>query len=101
MPSADLLLYFQQHLAVEKQWWVSGQHYAKTCEDWLRRMDGQREVMWPHLEETYGKGKEAWRWWYRWRVFYLACAELFAYAGGEEWGVCHYLWSKKSVEEST
>lgn len=32
MPSADLLHYFQAHLKLEEQWWVSGKHYAKTCE---------------------------------------------------------------------
>ena len=97
MPSADLLLYFQKHLSLERQWWVSGKHYAKTCEDWLSRMSEpkQREAMWPHLESTYGK-EEALRWFYRWQVFYMACAELFAFNGGEEWGVCHYLFEKGS-----
>lgn len=95
MPSADLLLYFQKHLSLEKQWWVSGKHYAKTCEDWLSRTNerSQRDAMWPHLESTYGKD-EALRWYYRWQVFYMACAELFAFNGGEEWGVCHYLFEK-------
>lgn len=95
MPSADLLHYFQRDLKLEKQWWVSGTHYAKTCEDWFARMSErkQREAMWGELERTYGKG-ETWRWFYRWQVFYLACAELFAFDGGEEWGVCHYLFSK-------
>ena len=32
MPSADLLLYFQKSLKIEEQWWISGKHYAKTCE---------------------------------------------------------------------
>lgn len=96
MPSADLLHYFQRDLTLEKQWWVSGTHYAKTCEQWLANMCSTkgRKGMWEGLEETYGKGREAERWYARWQVFYLACAELFAYGGGEEWGVGHYLFSK-------
>lgn len=93
MPSADLLLYFQRDLKLQKQWWVSGKHYAKTCEDWLSTMAGNKTEIWPCLEETYGKG-EGLRWWCRWRIFYLACAELFAYGGGDVWGVSHYLFVK-------
>lgn len=32
MPSADLLLFFQKDLQIQKQWWVNGSHYSKTCE---------------------------------------------------------------------
>jgi cyclopropane fatty-acyl-phospholipid synthase-like methyltransferase len=94
MPSADLLGFFQRHLKLERQWWVNGMHYAKTCEDWLAKMNASKREIWPHLEETYGAGKETAKWFHRWQVFYLACAELFAWDGGEEWGVCHYLFEK-------
>jgi cyclopropane fatty-acyl-phospholipid synthase-like methyltransferase len=93
MPSADLLLYFQQDLKIEKQWWVNGKHYAKTCEDWYKKMTAARKEVWPHLEATYGQEGVA-KWFYRWQVFYLACAELFAWDNGEEWGVSHYLFEK-------
>ena len=35
------------------------------------------------------------RWWVYWRLFYMACSELFRYNGGEEWFVSHYLLRKK------
>lgn len=93
MPSADLLLYFQDHLKLKKQWWVSGMHYAKTCEDWLVTMCKNKAEIWPGLEETYGKEGVV-TWWNRWQVFYLACAELFKWEGGDVWGVSHYLFEK-------
>lgn len=99
MPSADLLLFFQRDLKLETQWWVSGQHYAKTCEDWLSKMNASKKEIWPHLEETYGKEKTA-MWFYRWQIFYMACAELFAYEGGDTWGVTHYLFEKPAAKTS-
>ncbi|KAF2669024.1 cyclopropane-fatty-acyl-phospholipid synthase-like protein [Microthyrium microscopicum] len=93
MPSADLLHYFQKDLTLQSQWWVNGKHYAKTCEDWLTKMNGSKKTIWPHLEETYGTEGTA-KWFYRWQVFYMACAELFAYDGGDTWGVSHYLFEK-------
>jgi cyclopropane-fatty-acyl-phospholipid synthase len=31
----------------------------------------------------------------RWRMFYMAVAELFGYASGNEWGVGHYRFVKR------
>jgi cyclopropane-fatty-acyl-phospholipid synthase len=37
----------------------------------------------------------------RWRLFYLACSELFAFNGGQEWGVGHYVFVKPADASST
>ncbi|KAI4918688.1 hypothetical protein J4E90_003075 [Alternaria incomplexa] len=94
MPSADLLLFFQDDLKIKRQWWVSGMHYSKTCEDWLTTMLSNKESIWKGLVETYGE-EGALTWWNRWQVFYLACSELFRWDGGDTWGVSHYLFEKK------
>lgn len=93
MPSDDLPLHFQQHLNLERQWRWQGQHYEKTSNAWLENMDSNKEAIWPILEETYGVD-QAQKWWMRWRMFFMACAELFAYNNGQEWYVSHYLFSK-------
>jgi cyclopropane-fatty-acyl-phospholipid synthase len=90
MPSDDLLEHFADDLQVVERWRVSGVHYQQTCEAWLRRMDTQRRRIRPILAETYGPDQTN-RWWVRWRVFFMACAELFGFRDGREWYVGHYL----------
>lgn len=94
MPSDDLLLYFNEHLSIEKHWHVSGLHYSKTSESWLQNMDKNKSQIMPLFESTYGKD-QAVKWWVYWRLFYMACAELWGYNNGEEWIVSHYLFIKK------
>jgi cyclopropane-fatty-acyl-phospholipid synthase len=99
MPSENLLLYFQEGgLGIEQQWRVNGTHYGLTSEDWLKNLDKNTRQALPILEKTYGKAQRV-RWLVRWRLFFLSCAELFAYNGGEEWFVAHYLFRKASTSD--
>jgi len=93
MPCDDLLGHFNEYLRIQEHWQVNGTHYQKTSEDWLRNMDAAKGELMPIFEATYG-AEQAKRWWVRWRVFFMACAESWGYKGGEEWIVSHYLLAK-------
>jgi cyclopropane-fatty-acyl-phospholipid synthase len=95
MPSADLPLRFGDHLTIDKRWHWSGRHYSKTCEAWLEKMDANKEHIMPVLAECYGT-ENAGLWWQRWRIFFMACSELFSFNDGSEWYVGHYLFRKVS-----
>jgi cyclopropane-fatty-acyl-phospholipid synthase len=94
MPSDDLLLYFQDDLCIRRHWRVSGTHYQRTSEAWLEKMDSNEASITPILERTYGRENAA-KWRAYWRVFFMSCAELWGYRGGNEWLVSHYLFEKK------
>ena len=94
MPSENLLLHFQDELLIRDQWWVDGRHYERTANHWLAGLDAASGPALAALAETYG-ADEARIWLQRWRMFYMAVAELFGYDGGSEWGVSHYLFERR------
>lgn len=94
MPSDELLPRFQDHLRLEQRWRWSGEHYQRTAEAWLRRLDENRERARAILGATYGSDR-AELWFRRWRVFFLACAELFGFREGREWWVAHYRFARR------
>jgi cyclopropane-fatty-acyl-phospholipid synthase len=94
MPSEYLLLNYQKHLALEDQWRLSGLHYQRTLECWLQNLDLKTERIDSILGTAYGAGAaKLWR--QRWRMFFMACAELFAFDNGRQWFVAHYRFSKR------
>lgn len=93
MPAHDLLPQFQDDLKLVQDWQVNGRHYQQTAEHWLQNMDRHKEEILPLFVDTYGR-EQAVKWWAYWRVFYLACAELWGFRQGEEWLISHYLFRK-------
>jgi len=89
MASHDLLFSFQKDLTVEDHWRLNGMHYKETADAWLSNLDSRRDQILPIVAETYGQD-QAVRWFQRWRIFFLACSELWGYGNGEEWLVSHY-----------
>jgi len=95
MPAASTFLHFQDHLQLEQHWQWSGTAYERTANAWLENMDRNVNTLKPVFEKTYGKDAAAW--WQRWRIFFMACAELFGYAKGQEWVIGHFLFNKKAL----
>lgn len=92
MPSDDLLEALSSEedvpFTVEDHHLVSGRHYSRTAKLWRENIEARRAAIMSTLERTYGEDAPAW--FQRWRIFFLACEELFGYEGGSEWAVSHY-----------
>lgn len=90
MPSHGLLAgTAPRSLKVEEAWWLDGTHYRRTAAAWRENLEARRGDVLRVLREHYGAA-EAPVWYHRWRLFFLACEELFGYDGGHQWGVGHY-----------
>jgi len=95
MPSNDLPLRFQRDLQLVDQWRWNGRHYEKTSNAWLQNMDANKQEVMKIMASTYGSENAA-KWFMRWRIFFMACAELFAHKEGCEWYVGHYLFERRA-----
>jgi len=93
MPSDDLLLHFQDRFCIRDHWVLDGTNYQKTAEAWLANLDAHRIDVHRLFEAAYGVS-DALRWIVRWRVFLMACAELWGFRQGQEWIVSHYLFER-------
>ncbi|MDT8438744.1 MAG: cyclopropane-fatty-acyl-phospholipid synthase family protein [Wenzhouxiangellaceae bacterium] len=91
MPAADTLLWFQEHLKIQQRWLVNGRHYARTARAWLELLDARRTAARAALADSHPDPERQLQ---RWRMFFMACEELFAWRGGREWMVAHYRFEK-------
>lgn len=98
MPSDDLLLHFQGDLSVEDHWRLSGLHYHRTAEGWLSRIDANKAEILTIFKGVYGEA-DASLWLRRWRVFFLACSELWGTRNGQEWLISHYRFRRREDPE--
>lgn len=94
MPSESLLSMINDDMVVKRNWRVNGRHYAKTLRAWLNRIDAHQAQAINILTQQHG-AEEATLQFGRWRIFFMACEELFGMKGGEEWYIAHYLLEKR------
>ena len=99
MPSDDLPLRFQDDLRAIRRWRWDGTHYEKTSNAWLANLDAHRDEALAVLAGVYG-ADAALQWLQRWRIFFMACAELFAFDHGQEWWVSHTLFERRADQGS-
>ena len=94
MPAADLLpTVMAESLTEANRWKLNGVNYSRTLEAWLAKQDRNEAEVRSTFKACYGS-KDARLWMQRWRMFYMACSELFAYNNGNEWPVTHYLFQR-------
>ena len=88
-------LRFQDDLRAVRRWRWDGTHYEKTANAWLANLDARRDEALRVLADVYG-ADAATQWLQRWRIFFMACAELFAYDYGQAWWVTHTLFERRA-----
>jgi cyclopropane-fatty-acyl-phospholipid synthase len=99
MPIKDLPSRLQIPFDVVERWEVPGVHYSRTAEHWLRNLDEHHAELLELFSEREPRNA-AQRRLQRWRMFFIACAELFGFEGGGEWLVSHTLLAKSERSAS-
>ncbi len=98
MPADELLRHFERDLVLVQHWRVDGTHYGRTAEAWLANLDRRRSEVRAILERVCGARRAAASI-ENWRVFFMACAELWSFRAGSEWIVSHYLFERRDTRE--
>ena len=93
MPNHNLFRDLKSKLDYQKSWMLSGTHYEKTSNAWLDNMDLNRTKILESFKVN-SNNRIAKRKFHFWRLFFIACAEIFGYANGSEWCVSHHLFKK-------
>ena len=93
MPNHNLFKDLKSNLEYQKSWILSGEHYERTSNAWLDKMDQNKSKILSLFERSNGSSV-AKRKFHFWRLFYIACAEIFGYDNGNEWVVSHHLFKK-------
>ena len=77
---------------IEELWPVSGMNYHKTLELWYENLKlNKNKIMKTDFKDDKLSSKIQYN---RWKVFILACSELFKLHNGEEYLVAHALLKK-------
>ena len=93
MPNHNLFKDLNSDLNYQKSWMLSGTHYEKTSNAWLEKMDlNKRKIL--ELFKKKNSNSMAKKKFHFWRLFFIACAEIFGYDEGGEWVVSHHLFKK-------
>ncbi|MEC7564995.1 MAG: cyclopropane-fatty-acyl-phospholipid synthase family protein [Planctomycetota bacterium] len=94
MPNHQTLPKAAQLFQLREQDVWSGIHYQKTALSWLDKMDGNQSSIMEIFSQCYpGKARV---WWNRWRIFFMAVAELFGFHQGNEWGIVQQRFSQSN-----
>lgn len=90
MPPLDLFEVVRGPFELKERWEIGGEHYARTCRAWLENLDTARVDVLKRFQKDLAPA-EARQQFQRWRMFVMACEELFAYDAGRQWLVSHHL----------